>query len=160
MGQHKQTLQLKLPSSSSNNFPSKIDFSSLLSMPDDEIGSSCEVDISPHRSARHPSSGTRGSISPRVRKEMASVFDWMNATEPDQEIDAVPLWFQLYMETFKDEVVCEVSSKVVQSLGVVLDNKLSKLKIQNNNNQQQNRNKMTAKEVFQMKRRRNAARRI
>merc|ERR1719193_638154 len=91
---------------------------------------------------------------------MASVFDWMNATEPDQEIDAVPLWFQHYMETFKDEVVCEVSSKVVQSLGVVLDNKLSKLKIQNNNNQQQNRNKMTAKEVFQMKRRRNAARRI
>merc|ERR1712242_198865 len=107
MGQHKQTLQLKLPSSSYNNFPSKIDCLSLLSMPDEEIGEGCEVDISPHRSARHHSSGTRGSISPRVRKEMASVFDWMNATEPDQEIDAVPLWFQHYMETFKDEVVCE-----------------------------------------------------
>merc|ERR1719471_1022708 len=59
-----------------------------------------------------------------VRKEQASVFDWMTPESGSQD-DSPPNWFYAFMENFKEELVNEVSTKVVHSLGVVIDNKLS-----------------------------------
>merc|ERR1712198_355048 len=61
-----------------------------------------------------------------VRKEQASVFDWMTPESGSQD-DSPPNWFYAFMENFKEELVNEVSTKVVHSLGVVIDNKLSGL---------------------------------
>ena len=72
-----------------------------------------------------------GSMSPHspnnnIRKKQASVFDWMTPKEDDDETTP-PTWFFNFMENYKEELVAEISAKVVQSLGVVIDNKLSGL---------------------------------
>merc|ERR1712243_119976 len=61
-----------------------------------------------------------------VRKEQASVFDWMTP-ESGTQADNPPNWFYAFMENFKEELISENSTKVVHSLGVVIDNKLSGL---------------------------------
>ena len=61
-----------------------------------------------------------------ILKQEASVFDWMTTNGKIKE-DCPPAWFLDYMETFKEELVSEVTAKVVHSLGVVIDNKLSGL---------------------------------
>ena len=63
-----------------------------------------------------------------IRKQQASVFDWMTSKEKTEEVSP-PSWFSDFMENFKEELVAEVSAKVVQSLGVVIDNKLSCLEM-------------------------------
>ena len=61
-----------------------------------------------------------------ILKQEASVFDWMTTNGKIKE-DCPPAWFLEYMETFKEELVSEVTAKVVHSLGVVIENKLSGL---------------------------------
>ena len=65
-----------------------------------------------------------------ILKHEASVFDWIT-TEGKIKEDSPPSWFLNYMDTFKEELVSElvseVTAKVVHSLGVVIDNKLSGL---------------------------------
>ena len=54
------------------------------------------------------------------------MFDWMSSARAGgQEDVAPPAWFQAFMENFKEDLVAEISAKVVQSLGVVIDNKLA-----------------------------------
>jgi len=50
----------------------------------------------------------------------------MTPKEDDDETTP-PTWFFNFMENYKEELVAEISAKVVQSLGVVIDNKLSGL---------------------------------
>ena len=61
-----------------------------------------------------------------ILKQEASVFDWMTTNGKIKE-DSPPAWFLEYMETFKEDLVSEVTAKVVHSLGVVIENKLSGL---------------------------------
>ena len=61
-----------------------------------------------------------------ILKQEASVFDWMT-TERSIKEDSPPSWFLDYMENFKEELLSEVTAKVVHSLGVVIDNKLNGL---------------------------------
>ena len=61
-----------------------------------------------------------------ILKQEASVFDWMTTNGKIKE-DCPPAWFLEFMETFKEDLVSEVTAKVVHSLGVVIDNKLSGL---------------------------------
>ena len=74
-----------------------------------------------------------------ILKQEASVFDWMTTNGKIKE-DCPPTWFLEYMETFKEDLVSEVTAKVVHSLGVVIDNKLSGLE-----------NKKTAEQKQQVK---------
>ena len=59
-----------------------------------------------------------------IRKQQASVFDWMTSKKESEEVSA-PAWFTDFMDNYKEELVAEISAKVVQSLGVVIDNKLA-----------------------------------
>jgi len=82
-----------------------------------------------------------GSIPPHspshdIRKQQASVFDWMTPKKDNQEANP-PTWFFNFMENYKEELVAEISAKVVQSLGVVIDNKLSGLEKKNAVNNKQ-----------------------
>ena len=74
-----------------------------------------------------------------ILKQEASVFDWMTTNGKIKE-DSPPAWFLEYMETFKEDLVSEVTAKVVHSLGVVIENKLSGLE-----------NKKTAEQKQQVK---------
>jgi len=60
-------------------------------------------------------------------KQQASVFDWVhqNAKEHQDIIDSPPSWFVDYMEKYKEELRAEITSSVVHSLGIVMDNKLT-----------------------------------
>ena len=60
-----------------------------------------------------------------IRRQQASVFDWMSSGHDKGQEDAPPAWFLAYMENYKEELVAEISAKVVHSLGVVIDNKLA-----------------------------------
>ena len=60
-----------------------------------------------------------------IRRQQASVFDWMSSGHDKGREDAPPAWFLAYMENYKEELVAEISAKVVHSLGVVIDNKLA-----------------------------------
>jgi len=60
-----------------------------------------------------------------IRRQQASVFDWMSSAHAKGQEDSPPAWFQAFMENYKEDLVAEISAKVVQSLGVVIDNKLA-----------------------------------
>ena len=62
---------------------------------------------------------------PDIRRQQASVFDWMSSGHEEGQDVAPPTWFQAFMENYKEDLVAEISAKVVQSLGVVIDNKLA-----------------------------------
>ena len=65
-----------------------------------------------------------------IRRQQAAVFDWMTVPAGEGgDGDTPPAWFRSFMETFKEELVAEVSAKVVHSLGVVMDNKLAGLEV-------------------------------
>ena len=75
-----------------------------------------------------PSQGLESPRSPvrcDIRRQQASVFDWMSSVREEGQEDAPPAWFQAFMENYKEELVAEISAKVVHSLGVVIDNKLA-----------------------------------
>jgi len=72
-----------------------------------------------------------------IRKQQASVFDWMTSAEKEPEDCSPPAWFNNFMENFKEELVNEVSAKVVKSLGVVIENKLSGLELVKKQQQQE-----------------------
>lgn len=71
-----------------------------------------------------------------ILKQEASVFDWMT-TEGKIKEDSPPAWFLDYMDNFKEELVSEVTAKVVHSLGVVIDNKLNGLENKKTSEQKQ-----------------------
>ena len=85
-----------------------------------------------HKNASIKTVGLNSLHSPShdIRKQQASVFDWMTPTKDDKEANP-PTWFFNFMENYKEELVAEISAKVVQSLGVVIDNKLSGLEKKN-----------------------------
>ena len=65
-----------------------------------------------------------------LRRQQAAVFDWMTVPAgAGGDGETPPAWFRSFMETFKEELVAEVSAKVVHSLGVVMDNKLTGLEV-------------------------------
>merc|ERR1719430_2655460 len=73
------------------------------------------------------SSGRRLAKSPEtyeLLRQQASVFEWMNKNAADAEKDLPPVWFLNYMETYREEMAAEITTKVVHSLGIVIDNKL------------------------------------
>lgn len=60
-------------------------------------------------------------------RQQASVFDWMNKNAEEAEKDSPPTWFVDYMENYRDEMAAEITTKVVHSLGIIIDNKLAGL---------------------------------
>jgi len=81
-----------------------------------------EVKVSPCR--RIPKSPE----SHEMMKQQASVFDWMSKIQGQEEKDTgPPAWFVDYMENYKDEVAAEITTKVVHSLGIIIENKLAGL---------------------------------
>jgi len=75
-------------------------------------------------------SGRRLAKSPEtceLLRQQASVFEWMNKNAADAEKDLPPVWFLNYMETYREEMAAEITTKVVHSLGIVIDNKLAVL---------------------------------
>lgn len=76
------------------------------------------------------SSGRRLVKSPEtyeLLRQQASVFEWMNKNAADAEKDLPPVWFLNYMETYREEMAAEITTKVVHSLGIVIDNKFQQL---------------------------------
>jgi len=76
------------------------------------------------------SSGRRLAKSPEtyeLLRQQASVFEWMNKNAADAEKDLPPVWFLNYMETYREEMAAEITTKVVHSLGIVIDNKFQQL---------------------------------
>merc|ERR1712226_1404314 len=65
--------------------------------------------------------------SHEMLKQQASVFDWMSKISGQEEKDTPPAWFVEYMENYKDEVAAEITTKVVHSLGIIIENKLAGL---------------------------------
>eukprot|EP00092_Neocalanus_flemingeri_P006172 GFUD01006644.1.p1 GENE.GFUD01006644.1~~GFUD01006644.1.p1 ORF type:complete len:900 (+),score=293.58 GFUD01006644.1:52-2751(+) len=63
-------------------------------------------------------------VSHEILKQQASVFDWISKNA-QKEKDMPPPWFIEYMENYKDELTAEITAKVVHSLGIVIENKLS-----------------------------------
>jgi len=81
-----------------------------------------EVKVSPCR--RIPKSPE----SHEMMKQQASVFDWMSNIQGQEEKETgPPSWFVDYMENYKDEVAAEITTKVVHSLGIIIENKLAGL---------------------------------
>merc|ERR1712013_345594 len=77
------------------------------------------------------SSGRRLAKSPEtceLLRQQASVFEWMNKNAVvEAEKDSPPDWFLNYMENYREEMAAEITTKVVHSLGIVIDNKLAVL---------------------------------
>merc|ERR1719412_1884383 len=77
------------------------------------------------------SSGRRMAKSPEtceLLRQQASVFEWMNKNAVvESEKDSPPDWFLNYMENYREEMAAEITTKVVHSLGIVIDNKLAVL---------------------------------
>jgi len=72
------------------------------------------------------SSSPRNSQSAELLRQQAGVFDWMLTNkETEEPKDTAPAWFQVYMETYKDDLAAEITTKVVHSLGIIIENKLS-----------------------------------
>merc|ERR1719192_2652805 len=76
-------------------------------------------------------SGRRLAKSPEtceLLRQQASVFEWMNKNAVvESEKDSPPDWFLNYMENYREEMAAEITTKVVHSLGIVIDNKLAVL---------------------------------
>merc|ERR1712156_1284793 len=76
-------------------------------------------------------SGRRLAKSPEtceLLRQQASVFEWMNKNAVvEAEKDSPPDWFLNYMENYREEMAAEITTKVVHSLGIVIDNKLAVL---------------------------------
>ena len=77
-----------------------------------------------------------------IRRQQASVFDWMSSAHADGQEDKPPAWFQTFMENYKEDLVAEISAKVVQSLGVVIDNKLAGFEKKKNHIEQKKEEKV------------------
>ena len=45
-------------------------------------------------------------------RQQASVFEWMNKNAADAEKDSPPVWFLNYMETYREEMAAEITTKV------------------------------------------------
>ena len=45
-------------------------------------------------------------------RQQASVFEWMNKNAADAEKDLPPVWFLNYMETYREEMAAEITTKV------------------------------------------------
>ena len=43
-------------------------------------------------------------------RQQASVFEWMNKNEAEK--DSPPVWFLNYMETYREEMAAEITTKV------------------------------------------------
>merc|ERR1712130_794982 len=72
------------------------------------------------------SSSPRSSHASGLLRQQAAVFDWMSSnSDMEPPKDKVPTWFQDYMETYKDDLTAEITTKVVHSLGIIIENKLS-----------------------------------
>ena len=92
-----------------------------------------------------PSQGVESPRSPvrcEIRRQQASVFDWMSSAREEGQEDAPPAWFQAFMENYKEDLVAEISAKVVQSLGVVIDNKLAGFEKKKNHIEQKKEEKV------------------
>ena len=45
-------------------------------------------------------------------RQQASVFEWMNKNAAEAEKDSPPVWFLNYMETYREEMAAEITTKV------------------------------------------------
>ena len=64
-------------------------------------------------------------------RQQASVFEWMNKNAAEAEKDSPPVWFLNYMETYREEMAAEITTKVslveILEVSMILSNSSTQL---------------------------------
>ena len=64
-------------------------------------------------------------------RQQASVFEWMNKNAAEAEKDSPPVWFLNYMETYREEMAAEITTKVslveILEVSMILSNNSTQL---------------------------------